>query len=257
MKFEKRMNKTVMTNYYQNPPLRASRAMYLNSANRSEATVYLVETSGGLVAGDQNDFQIDIMEGANVCLIPQSATKIYPSFNGLWSSQNIDVSIGSKASLAFKTEAVIPFEEAKFRGKTIVRMEQDSTLLWGEILSPGRVARDEVFEYHDVKTNFQVWMEDECLIYDPLSFSPDRMDLGQMGMLEEHIYVGSMWFVSPSLKNLDISKVNEKLQQFKHVNASAALLEGKAVNVRWLASDLVLLKKEMDNLWQEFARDIV
>lgn len=254
LKFANRGNKTIMTDCYQLPPLRASRTLYLNPANPSEATVYMVETSGGLVAGDENKFQIDVQDRADVCLIPQSATKIYPSYNGMLSSQNIDVSIGSKASLAWKPEAVIPFESAKFRGKTIVRMAQDSTLLWGEILSPGRDKRGEKFQYSDVRTNFQVWMEEECLIYDSLLFSPGHMNLGQLGLLEDHLYVGSLWFVAPTLQQLDIRELNERLQRFSDIKASAALLEGKAVNVRWLASDMVLLKQEMSNTWDEFAR---
>lgn len=253
LKFAKRGYKTIMTDCYQIPPLRASRALYLNSANPSVATVYMVETSGGLVAGDQNKFQIDVKEGADVCLIPQSATKIYPSFNGMWSSQNIDVSIGSKASLAWKTEAVIPFDKAKFRGQTVIHMAQDSTLLWGEILSPGRDKRGEIFQYSDVKTNFQVWVEEECLIYDSLLFSPDHMDLRQMGLLEDHLYVGSLWFVAPTLQHMNLRELNEKLQRFAQIKVSASLLEGKVVNVRWLASDLVLLKQEMNNTWDEFA----
>ncbi|MGN7401263.1 urease accessory protein UreD [Cytobacillus praedii] len=253
LKFANRRDKTIMTDCYQLPPLRASRALYINPDNPSEATVYMVETSGGLIAGDQNHFNIDVKEGANVCLIPQSATKIYPSYNGMWSSQNIDVSIGQKASLAWKTEAVIPFQEAKFRGQTIVHMAQDATLLWGEILSPGRDKRGEKFQYHDVKTNFQVWMGEECLIYDSLLFSPDYVDLGQLGLLEDHLYVGSLWFVAPKLQHMDIRQLNEKLQRSAHVKVGAALLEGKAVNVRWLASDLVLLKQEMDNTWHEFS----
>src|SRR5690554_68912 len=98
MEFEKRRDKTVMTNCYQHPPLKASRTLYLNTNNPSEATVYMMESSGGLVEGDHNDFQVNVNEGAEVCLIPQSATLIYPSNNGVWSSQNIDVSIGSNAS---------------------------------------------------------------------------------------------------------------------------------------------------------------
>lgn len=251
--FNHRGNKTIMMNCYQTPPLRASRAMYLNPAKPSEATVYMVETSGGLLAGDQNQFKIDVQEGAHVCLIPQSATKIYPSYNGIWSTQNIDVTIGTGASLAWKTEAVIPFESAKFSGKTVVHMAQDAALLWGEILSPGRDKRGEQFQYHDVKTNFQVWMDEDCLIYDALLFSPDHMNLGQLGLLEEHLYIGSLWCVSPKLQQMDIRELNEKLQRFEHIQASAALLEGKAVNVRWLASDLVLLKQEMNNTWDELA----
>lgn len=250
--FVERGNRTIASHCYQAPPLRASRALYVNPANPSEATVYMVETSGGLVAGDQNHFTIDVQEGANVCLIPQSATKVYPAFNGQWSSQSITISIGSKASLAWKTEALIPFQKAKFRGETIVHMAQDARFLWGEILSPGREKCGEIFQYSDVKTNFQVWMEENCLIYDSLLFSPEHMDLRQFGLLEGHLYVGSMWFVTPSLQHMDIRKLNERLQCCAHMKVCASLLDGKAVNVRWLASDLVLLKQEMNNTWHEF-----
>lgn len=252
LKFENRRNKTILSRCYQTPPLKASRPMYLNAANPSEATVYLMETSGGLVAGDNNDFQIDIVEGADVCLIPQSATKIYPSENELWSTQNIGVSIDANASLTWKTEALIPFDQAKFNGKTVIRMKEDSTLLWGEILSPGRTKSGETFQYSDVKMNFQVWMDDECLIYDPFLFSPEKTDLSGLGMLENHLYVGSLWFITPTLKDFDIRKLNEELKQIEDVKVSASMLEGKAINVRWLASDTVLLQKEMNNIWQKF-----
>lgn len=241
-----------MTNCFQLPPLRASRELYFNAAKPSEATVYMVETSGGLLAGDQNDFKIEVEEGAEVCLIPQSATKIYPSFNGLWSSQNIDVNIGPKASLSWKTEPVIPFESAKFKGNTVINMAKDSSLLWGEILAPGRLSHGERFDYEHVRTNFQVWKDGECLIYDPLLFTPSETDFGTLGILEKHLYIGSLWFVAPAAETVDMKKLNEKLQQFDELKASASLLEGSAVNVRWLGSDLVLLMKEMGSLWREF-----
>jgi len=212
-----------------------------------------MESSGGLMEGDQNEFRIDIKEKADVCLIPQSATVVYPAYNGMWSSQNIDISMGSGSSLAWKTESVIPFHKSKFLSKTVINMAQDATLLWGEILSPGRDKRGEKFEYSDVKMNFQVWMGEDCLIYDPLLFSPERTDLGQLGLLEEHLYVGSMWFVAPTLDQLDIRELNERLQRFEQIKVGASLIEGKVVNVRWLASDAVLLKQEMNNTWHEFA----
>lgn len=253
MKFTNRGNKTVMTDCFQRPPLRASRELYFNTAKPSEATVYMVETSGGLLAGDQNDFQIEVEEGAEVCLIPQSATKIYPSFNGLWSKQNININLGPKASLSWRTEPIIPFERAKFKGDTVIQMADDSILLWGEILAPGRLSHGERFDYSHVKTKFQVWKNGECLIYDPLLFTPAEADLETLGILEEHLYIGSLWFVAPSAEKLNMKELNDQLQSFDHLKASASLLEGKAVNVRWLGSDLVLLMKEMSNLWEKFA----
>lgn len=253
LKFEKRSGKTVVTSAYQLPPLRSSRALHFNQKNPAEATVYMVETAGGLVAGDRNKFDIDIGEEAEVCLIPQSATKIYPSFNGMWSTQNIDVSIASKATLSWKTEAIIPYDIAKLEAKTVINMAEDATLLWGEILAPGRAKRDEILQYNEVRTNYQVWIDGECLIYDALRFSPETTDLGQLGLLEDHLYVGSLWFVTPKATEIDVKKLNDRLQQTTDVKVGTGLLDDKAVNVRWLASDLVLLKQEMDRVWEEFA----
>lgn len=254
LKFARRGNKTVMVDCYQIPPLRASRELYLNPIHPSEATVYMVESSGSLMAGDENNYQIEIYEGAKVCLIPQSAIKIYPSLNGLWSIQNINISIDSGASLAWKTEAVIPYQHAKFYGETIIQMAKDATLLWGEILTPGRVKREETFQYNHLKTSFQVWMEKECLIYDSLQFSPEETDLKQLGLLENHLYMGSLWFVAPMAKEINMKKLHEELQAFTQLKTSVALLDEKVINVRWLASDMVVLKKEMDKMWHQFSQ---
>lgn len=252
LEFDIRRHKTVLTNCFQSPPLKASRELYLNPNNPSEATIYLMQSSGGLVEGDQNDYEIDIKDHAHVCLIPQSATLIYPSHHDIWSSQNNYVTIGKGASLAYQTEAVIPFHKARFRSETVIKMAEDATLLWGEILSPGRDKRDEIFEYSDVKTNFQVWMGDECLLYDRLSFSPQATDLQLLGILEGHLYLGSLWFVAPSLKGVDMRALNEDLQKETQLKVGASLIEDQIINVRWLASDMVLLKQEMANMWHIF-----
>lgn len=256
LEFDIRRERTVMTNCYQQPPLKASRELYLNKMNPSEATVYLMQSSGGHVEGDKNDFVIDVNDDANVCLIPQSATLVYPSHHDIWSSQNNYVTIGKNASLTWKTEAIIPFHKARFRGDTVINMASDATLLWGEILSPGRDKREEIFQYSDVKTNFQVWVDDECLIYDRLSFSPSKTDLKQLGLLEGHLYIGSLWFVSPNLKEIDMRALNEVLQSSTDVKVGASLIDEKVINVRWLASDMVLLKQEMTRTWEIFTDKI-
>ena len=45
---------------------------------------------------------------------------------------------------------------------------------------------------------------------------------------------------------------NEKLQQSTNLKVAASLLDEKVINVRWLASDMVLLKQEMEKAWSEF-----
>ena len=122
-----------MTNCYQNPPLKViSRTMYLNKTNPSEATVYMMQSLVVCCLKVTRMTTKSISKKVRMSVSFRNLkTLIYPSYNGIWSSQNIEVSIGSKASLAWKTEAVIPFEESKFIGKTVVHMAQDATILFG------------------------------------------------------------------------------------------------------------------------------
>lgn len=248
--FEKRGDKTVLVNLFHHAPLKGSREIYMNPLDSSEPTVYMMESSGGLMAGDHTKYKVKCAENASACLIPQSATIVYPSkYSEQISQQEIDVTLEKNASLFWKTEATIPFKDARFKGRTTIKMEESSTLLWGEVIAPGRLKRDEQFEYHFFDSNFQVWVENECVIFDKLSFQPDNCNLNKLGLLEEHVYMGSLWFVSPKVTDFDVAKMNAELQKYSEINVGISLIDGKAINMRWLASDLILLKKEMDKMW--------
>lgn len=241
--------KTIVTNSYQRPPLRSSRAMYLHRPNIP--SVYMVETSGGLLSGDSNTFDINVNEGAQACLIPQSATKIYPSFDGHLSSTNVNINIAPQAYLSWKIEPIIPFAQSKFHSKVVVNMRSNSSFLWGDIISPGRVKYGECFAYSFLKTSFEIWVDDSCMVYDQLLFSPLNSALNVIGLLEDYLYVGSIYLIFPDISKLDIRELNERLN-FDDMKVGATMLDKKALNIRWLGKDLVELKKQMNNIWHEF-----
>ncbi|WP_257350388.1 urease accessory protein UreD [Pseudalkalibacillus decolorationis] len=249
MEFQKKNGLTCLTDCFQQSPLKASRALYLD--DKEKATVYLMESSGGLVAGDRNEYKVHLKKQANVCLLQQSATKVYPSLNELSSAQHVSVQLDGGARLEWMPEAIIPFKDAKFNGDTMIRMKRDSTLLWGEIISPGREKRNECFYYDEFRSSFQIWVEEECLAYDTLHLSPTRMPLQQIGLLEKSLYIGSLWFVSPEVQSISIRDLHDKFKISKDINASVTGLEGKGLHFRWLATDLWALKKEMNKIWNQ------
>lgn len=248
LSFEHIRGKTRLIDCFQAPPLKASRTLYPEGNHK--ATVFLMESSGGLVAGDRNEYIIRVNKGADVVLKPQSATKVYPSFNNLPSEQCISVSIADDASLEWNREEIIPFENAKFHGSTTIQMTDSSTLIWGEILFPGREKRGEHFVFNEASTNVTVWKNDDCLVFDSLQLKPKHQSLRKIGVLEQYHYIGTLWFVSPRAL-----QVSEKLKQHAftktdHHKVGFSLLEGNGVAVRWLSNHLPLLKKEMDYVFQ-------
>ncbi len=231
LKFQKKNGRTRLTDCYQQSPLKASRELYISN-NNEKATVYLMESSGGLVAGDCNEYEVHLSNQANVSLVQQSALKVYPSINEQRSTQRVFIQLDQDTRLEWLPETIIPFKDAQFYGNTQIRMKKGSTLLWGEIISPGREKGNECFRYKDFRTSFQIWVEEECLAYDTLTLSPASMPLQQIGLLGESLYIGSLWFVSPAVHSISMKDIHDELKISENINAGITTLDGKGIHLR-------------------------
>jgi len=226
-----------MPHVFQQPPLKASRELY--EGKDPTATVYIMESSGGMVAGDRNDITIKLAPQSSVRLVQQSAMKIYPSHTGETCFHKIDVDIAESARLEWMPEVIIPFVDAKFQVDTTLRLAADSTVLWGEIIAPGREKRGEIFDYQSFRSNFKIFVEGELIAFDALHFSPRELELGSVGVLEDALYIGSIWLVSPKINDVDIHALQETLLVDEGLKASMTRLEGNAIHCRWLIPEAI------------------
>ena len=247
LEFEPRRGYTRMPHVFQQPPLKASRELY--EGKDPTATVYIMESSGGMVAGDRNDITVKIAPDSRVRLTQQSALKIYPSHTGDTCFYKIDVDMGARARLEWMPEVIIPFVDAKFQVDTTLRVASDSTILWGEIIAPGREKRGEIFDYESFRSNFKIFVEDELIAFDSLHFSPKDVELGGIGVLEGAMYVGSIWLVAPNTDEVDVRAIQETLQVGDGLQAGMTRLEGNAIHCRWLGQDQWKLQQEMKRVY--------
>jgi len=247
LEFEPRRGYTRMPHVFQQPPLKASRELY--EGKNPTATVYIMESSGGMVAGDRNDITVKLAPDSSVRLVQQSALKIYPSHTGDTCVQSINVELEEGARLEWMTEVIIPFVDAKYRGDTTLRIARDATILWGEIVAPGREKRGEIFDYQSFHTNFKIFVEDELIAFDSLHFSPQETALGDIGVLETAMYIGSIWLVSPKAAEVDIRAIQETLRVEEGLKAGMTRLEGNAIHCRWLAVDQWTMQEEMKRVY--------
>src|SRR5690606_33362900 len=141
------------------------------------ATVYVMESSGGMVAGDRNDISIKLLPGSKARIIQQSALKVYRSHTGETCVQSIEAEIEEGARLEWMPEVIIPFADSKFKRETTIRLAKDATLLWGEIIAPGREMRGEVFNFSSLKSMLRIYVEGELIAFDSLCFFPKNMKL--------------------------------------------------------------------------------
>jgi urease accessory protein len=254
LEFELRRGYTRMPHVFQQPPLKASRELY--EGKNPTATVYIMESSGGMVAGDRNDITVKVAPDSSVRLVQQSALKIYPSYTGDTCMQKIDVELGERARLEWMPEVIIPFVDAKFRSDTTLKLASDATVLWGEIIAPGREKRGEIFDYQSFHANFKIFVEDELIAFDSLHFSPKEAALGGIGVLEGTMYIGSIWLVSPKAAEVDVRSLQETLRMEEGLKAGMTRLEGNAIHCRWLAVDQWTMQEEMKRIYALLAEMI-
>lgn len=254
IQFEVRRGHTRMPYVFQQPPLKASRELY--EGKDPTATVYVMESSGGMVAGDRNDITIQLAAESRVRLIQQSALKVYPSHTGETCFQKIDVSVGENARLEWMPEVMIPFVDAKFQVDTTLSLTGSSTVLWGEIIAPGREKRGEVYAYESFRSNFKVYVDESLVAFDSLHFVPREMDLRRIGVLEDALYIGSVWLISPHVNRVDVRELQETLRIEEGLQAGITRLEGNAIHCRWLGQDQWTIQQEIKRIYARLAERV-
>ncbi|MET3506622.1 urease accessory protein UreD [Halalkalibacter oceani] len=248
LSFAHHRGKTRMMSCYQLPPLKASRALYPD--DDGAATVYLVDTSGGIASGDKNRMTISASAAAKVHLIQQSSTKIYPArLDGEVSKQSLSFDISEESSLYWHPETTIPFAGSRFVQTIEIALDSSSTCYFAEILSPGRLEHAESFQYESLDLKLSVAYEGRQIAYDRLRFQPDATP--QLGMLDDYYY-GSAWFFSPDFGE-SAAELQEACPIDQDCRFAVTSLDPVGFHARWLSRDLCLLKAHMKSFFQHIS----
>jgi urease accessory protein len=167
-----------------NPPLLVQRALYLDPALPDMAFVYLVNSTAGILQGDRLRVDVEVAEGAKAHLTTPSATKIFAMPNGA-AHQETQMTVGNGAYLEYLPDQIIPFSGARFSQSTSITVAPDATLIYGEIISPGRVDRGETLAYDCLKSRLAINGSDGAPIYhENFSITPQArfpMGIGILG----------------------------------------------------------------------------
>ena len=103
--------------------------------------------SAGIMAGDSQEFSYHVKEGADLEVLSQSFEKIHKMDEGS-AVRTIEVQVDKNATLYYYPQPVIPFAQSAFDSKMTIHLEDETSRLFLlEIISCGRNAHDERFQY--------------------------------------------------------------------------------------------------------------
>lgn len=171
-----RAGRTRIVRQYQRSPLYVYRPIYLDPLRPDMAFVFLQQQGDGFVQGDRYRVDVDCAPGAAVHLTTQAATKVFRARTN-FATQLVNLGVGAGGVLEYLPDPVIPFRGSRLYQRTCLTVAPDATVIFGEILLPGRMARNEAHVYDVYWSDTEVRDPDGSLWYaDTLRLRPGEID---------------------------------------------------------------------------------
>jgi urease accessory protein len=173
----------------QDPPWKVVRA-FPNPAG--ESLVHLNNVSGGVFGGDRLRLHIELAPRAAAQITTTGSTRVYRAREDAADALQVsEIHLGEGAYLEYLPESVIPFRGARFEQRTDVHLEPGATLLWWEMIAPGRVAGGEAFAYASLRIDTRIWSQGRPIYIDRMSVHPQRQTLSSLARFGKFRYLTS------------------------------------------------------------------
>ncbi len=154
------------------------------------AWVYILTVTGGIVQGDRLHTEIVGRDGAQVHPTTPTATKIYRS-PAAPASHRLSIRAGAGTHVEYLPGPVIPFRGSRFLEEVTLVAHPTATLVYGGILSSGRVAMGESHAYALFSSRVTAQRDDGTLAFlDVTHLVPARISPKRPGLLGKFDVLG-------------------------------------------------------------------
>ena len=220
---------TIVRLLEQQPPWRVVRGF------RTEAgasLVHLNNISGGILAGDRLDLQIQLSAGASAQVTTAGATRVYRGRPGLGAAvSSTAISLAENSLLEFLPDPLIPFADSWFEQRTSIHLAGGASLFWWEVIAPGRDAAGEVHKYRCLRLSSEIFAEGQPIAMERIQLDPALRPLESAARLGRYRYLVTFF----------ICKVGHSSRYWRELEQELAGIVSRLTQpdeVRWAVSTL-------------------
>jgi urease accessory protein len=215
--------RTVIREQYCKTPLCVQRALYLEETLPAMAYVYIISPSGGILQGDRYRIDIVLSNNSFAHVTTQSATRIYKMEKN-FGTQMVNVELKEGSYFEYIPDQIIPFRNSRFYQAVELNVHDNATMIYSEMLVPGRVARGESFEYDIcyIRTRARNQLGKPRFV-DMIKLEPKKEDLRLEGIMGTFDVVGTMYIITRPLYIKDLQQeINLKINELQETIAGGA-----------------------------------
>ena len=234
--FEQRGARTILADFERRVPYLAQRALHCDQALPDLAWVFTITSSGCILQGDRLALDITLGPQARAHVTTQSATKIH-TMDANYAVQTQSITLADSAYLELLPDPLIPHRRARFVSATRISIAPTATLLYSEIVQPGRKHHhpDECFGATLVSLATHAARPDgQTLFSEKLVLEPARRAVRQTGVMDGFDVFANVVLLTPA-------DAAERIHA--RVEADVNLSEGVAFGACRLPNDAGLIYK--------------
>lgn len=233
-KLDDNENRNYVSDVKFTAPFKITKPFYDKDDNMS---IMMMSVSAGIMAGDVQDIVINVSENSRVKVFSQAFEKIHKMNDG-YAKRDTVLNVNSNGFLEYNPLPTIPFANSSFENNTVINLEDKTAkLIYSEILTCGRVARDEFFEYSFYKSKTTINLGDELVYFDNANYTPSQMDMSGYCMFEGYTHQSNLIVFNFDLDAGIMSTINDIISENSNVTGGCSRTHTQDICVRLLGNN--------------------
>ncbi len=152
----------------------------------------IMSASPGIMDTDYLHIDVHVKEDAQLKLFTQSFNKLHPMKTG--AGQHTDVHVDAGGVFHYIPHPVTPFKDSIFKASNHIHLAEDAVLMWGDIISVGRIHMKEAFEFDRLHTQTKIFRNGKLSFIDNQLMSPKSQPIQKMLFFEGYTHQATFLF---------------------------------------------------------------
>lgn len=221
--------KTIIDDIYFTAPFKVSPPFYKDDES---VKVIVMSSSAGIMEGDKQKYNIIVNDNTKIEVTSQSYEKIHKMEKGN-STRDCNIYIGSNSLLKYNPLPTIPFKDSALDSTIIINLkDKSSKLILTDIISCGRAACGEKFEYKYYKSYIEVTCGDKLVYVDNTIYEPSLIDMNNFGMFEGYTHLANILICNFQYDDEKIELIREIIDNNNDLDGGVTLTQYNHISVK-------------------------
>ena len=195
MQNDSHKQKTVITKQRTQVPLYVQKALHYNLDYPSMAHLFILSPSGGILQGDRYRMDVELKNNAISHITTQGATRIY-KMESNFATHLVTLNLKNNSYLEFIPEQLIPYKNSRFYQKTLLDIDDSSTVVYSETIVPGRIAMGEMFDFDVCYLKTEGVINEKTKFRDSSLLLPKEEKIQSFVMFDEKTILTSIYLLT-------------------------------------------------------------